>query len=132
MILTELYLRSYDLLYKRNSRTFKHLDQKSAVFQGFQGLEKPVMNFKYFQALQGPVRTLIKQQKQQTFSSKLPIAKNCEDGAQATDLMPKARSYALNVSKHRPSSEYSKILYWKDKKWYMKSGDECSWISQVS
>ena len=58
VILTELYLRSYDLLYKRNSRTFKHLDQKSAVFQGFQGLEKPVMNFKYFQALQGPVRTL--------------------------------------------------------------------------
>ena len=46
------------MLYKRNSRTFKHLDQKSAVFQGFQGLEKPVMNFKYFQALQGPVRTL--------------------------------------------------------------------------
>ena len=59
VILTEIYLRSYDLLYKRNSRTFKHLDQKSAVFQGFQGLEKPVMNFKYFQALQGPVRTLI-------------------------------------------------------------------------
>ena len=49
----------YDLLYKRNSRTFKHLDQKSAVFQGFQGLEKPVMNFKYFQALQGPVQTLV-------------------------------------------------------------------------
>ena len=46
------------MLYKRNSRTFKHLDQKSAVFQGFQGLEKPVMNFKYFQALQGPVPTL--------------------------------------------------------------------------
>ena len=46
------------MLYKKNSRTFKHLDQKSAVFQGFQGLEKPVMNFKYFQALQGPVRTL--------------------------------------------------------------------------
>ena len=58
VILTELNLRSYDLLYKRNSRTLKHLDQKSAVFQGFQGLEKPVMNFKYFQALQGPVRTL--------------------------------------------------------------------------
>ena len=34
------------------------LDQKSTVFQGFQGLEKPVMNLKYFQALQGPVRTL--------------------------------------------------------------------------
>ena len=58
VILTELYVRSYDLLYKINSRTFKHLDQKSAVFQGFQGLEKPVMNFEYFQALQGPVRTL--------------------------------------------------------------------------
>ena len=38
--------------------TFKHIDQKSAAFQGFQGLEKPVMNFKYFQALQEPVRTL--------------------------------------------------------------------------
>ena len=36
---------------------------KKVVFQGFQGLEKPVMNFKYFQALQGPVRTLyIKQE----------------------------------------------------------------------
>ena len=33
------------------------LTKKSPVFQGFQGLEKPVMNFKYFQALQGPVRT---------------------------------------------------------------------------
>ena len=53
-------MRSYDLLYKRNSRTFKHLDQKVAVFQGFQGLEKPVMNFKYFQALKGPVRTPFK------------------------------------------------------------------------
>ena len=40
--------------------TFKHLDQKSAVFQGFQGVEKPMMNFKYFQALQGPVRTLLR------------------------------------------------------------------------
>ena len=46
------------MLSKGNSRTFKHFDQKTAVFQGFQGLEKTVMNFKYFQALQGPVRTL--------------------------------------------------------------------------
>ena len=38
------------MLSKRNSRTFKHLDQKGAIFQGFQGLEKTVMNFKYFQA----------------------------------------------------------------------------------
>ena len=34
------------------------LTKKTAVFQGFQGLEKTVMNFKYFQALQGPVQTL--------------------------------------------------------------------------
>ena len=47
-------MRSYDLLYKRNSRTW----QKSSVFQGFQGLEKTVMNFKYFQALQWSIRTL--------------------------------------------------------------------------
>ena len=58
--LTELCKRLYDLLSKGNSRTFKHFDQKTAVFQGFQGLEKTVMNFKYFQALQGPVRTLSK------------------------------------------------------------------------
>ena len=38
--------------------TFKHLDRKRAVFQGFQSLEKSVMNFKYFQALQGRIRTL--------------------------------------------------------------------------
>ena len=36
------------MLYKGNSRTFEHLDQKSAVFQGFKGLENPVMNLKYF------------------------------------------------------------------------------------
>ena len=46
------------MLSKGNSRTYKHLDQKGAIFQGFQGLEKTVMNFKYFQALPGPVRTL--------------------------------------------------------------------------
>ena len=38
--------------------TFKHPYHKSTVFQGFQGLEKAVMNFKYLQALQGPVQTL--------------------------------------------------------------------------
>ena len=39
---------------------FKHSKQKSTVFQGFQGLDKALMmNFKYFQALQGPVSTLI-------------------------------------------------------------------------
>ena len=43
------------MLSKGNSRTFKHLDP---IFQGFQGLEKTVMNFKYFQALPGLVRTL--------------------------------------------------------------------------
>ena len=31
---------------------------KSNDFQGFQKLEEAVMNFKYFQALQGPVRTM--------------------------------------------------------------------------
>ena len=46
------------MLSKGNSRTYKHLDQKGAIFQGFQGLEKTVMNFKYFQALPGPVQTL--------------------------------------------------------------------------
>ena len=35
--------------------TFKHPYHKSTVFQG---LEKAVMNFKYLQALQGPVQTL--------------------------------------------------------------------------
>ena len=43
------------MLCKGNSRTYKHPDQKGAIFQG---LEKTVMNFKYFQALPGPVRTL--------------------------------------------------------------------------
>ena len=32
--------RLYDLLSQGNSRTFKHFDQKTAVFQGIQGLEK--------------------------------------------------------------------------------------------
>ena len=41
---------------KRNSRTFKHRNQKSIVFKGIQGLEKAVINYKYFQALQGPVQ----------------------------------------------------------------------------
>ena len=40
---------------KEISMTFKHLNSKSIVFQGFQGLEKAVMKFKHFQALQGPV-----------------------------------------------------------------------------
>ena len=43
---------------KGNSRTFKHHYWKFTFFQGFQGLEKAEVNFKYFQALQGPVRTL--------------------------------------------------------------------------
>ena len=46
------------MLSKGNSWTYKHLDQKGAIFQGSQGLEKTVMNFKYLQALPGPVRTL--------------------------------------------------------------------------
>ena len=48
----------YDFKNKENSRTFKHSYHKSTVFQGFQGLDKALINFKYFQALQGPVRTL--------------------------------------------------------------------------
>ena len=43
---------------KENSRTFKHHNRQCSVFQGFLGLEKEVMNFTYFQALQGPVRAL--------------------------------------------------------------------------
>ena len=43
---------------KGNSRTFKHSYSKSTVFQGFQGLEKVLVKFKHFQALQGPVRTM--------------------------------------------------------------------------
>ena len=35
---------------KGNSRTFKHPNKKITVFHGFQGLEKAVMNIKYFQA----------------------------------------------------------------------------------
>ena len=34
------------------------LIKKSTTFQGFQGLERALMNFKYFQAIQGPVSTL--------------------------------------------------------------------------
>ena len=49
----------YDFKNKINSRTYKQSNQKGTVFQGFKGLEKALMNFKYFQALQGPVRTLI-------------------------------------------------------------------------
>ena len=33
-------------------------NQKITVFQGIQGLERAVMNSKYFQALQGPARIL--------------------------------------------------------------------------
>ena len=46
----ELYKILYDFKNKRNLRTFKHSNQKSTVFQGFQGLEKELMDFKYFQA----------------------------------------------------------------------------------
>ena len=38
--------------------TFKHPYSKSTVFQGLQGLEKALVKFKHFQALQGPVRIL--------------------------------------------------------------------------
>ena len=52
-------VRSYMICQKKgNSRTFKHPYQNSTIFQGFQGLEKVVINFKYLQALQGPVQTL--------------------------------------------------------------------------
>ena len=44
---------------KRNFRTFKHSNHKSTVFQVIQGPEKALMNFKYFQALQEPVGTLL-------------------------------------------------------------------------
>ena len=54
----ELCKRLQDLQTKGNSRTFKHPYSKSTVFQGLQGLEKALVKFKHFQALQGPVRTL--------------------------------------------------------------------------
>ena len=57
-ILTGLCKR-YGLLYKGNARTFKCFDQKSAVFQEFQCLEKTVTNLKYFQALQRRVQTIL-------------------------------------------------------------------------
>ena len=43
---------------KGNSNILKHPKLKRTVFQRFQGLEKAVVNFKYFQALRGHVRTL--------------------------------------------------------------------------
>ena len=47
--------RFYDLPEKiGNSMTFKHPNIKSTVLKEFQDLEKAMMNFKYFQALQGP------------------------------------------------------------------------------
>ena len=51
-IFRELYKRLYDLQqnFKRNSRTLTTITKKSTVFQEFQGREKPVMNFKYFQS----------------------------------------------------------------------------------
>ena len=42
---------------KGNSTTFNP-NQKGNVFQELKGLQKAVMNFKYFQAFIGPVRTL--------------------------------------------------------------------------
>ena len=38
---------------------FKDYSLKKCGFQGFQGLEIRAGKFKYFQALQGPVRTLL-------------------------------------------------------------------------
>ena len=43
---------------KKKFKDFKAPNQKCTVFQGFSGLEKAMVNFKYFQPLQGPVRTL--------------------------------------------------------------------------
>ena len=37
------------------SKTFNHPNPNSIVFNGFQGLENAVMNFKHFQAIHGPV-----------------------------------------------------------------------------
>ena len=47
-----------------------------------------------------------------TFWSKLPMAKNWLLGERATDLIPKAQSYALNVARHRPSTDHIALTFW--------------------
>ena len=41
----ELCKTSVDFKNKGNSRTFKYSNHRSTVYQGFQGLEKALMNF---------------------------------------------------------------------------------------
>ena len=43
---------------KQNSRTFKHSHLEIVVFLGFQGLEKALVNFKYYKSLKAPVRII--------------------------------------------------------------------------
>ena len=48
-----------DFPQNRKFKDFQAPYLKCTVFQGFQGLKKAVVIFKYFQTLQGPVPTLL-------------------------------------------------------------------------
>ena len=61
--LMELREILYDFKNKINSRTYKHSNQKGTVFQGFKGLEKALMNFKYLNFKDLCERSLLKRKR---------------------------------------------------------------------
>ena len=57
-IFTELFRDCRICQKKEIQGLLRTITENKLFFQGFQGLEKAVVNFKYVQALQGPVGTL--------------------------------------------------------------------------